>query len=258
MQGLTREDAIEELREYLRYDAPEISSTDPVSEHRAALENIWHAALDLTDGDPHEALAVAKEAVKSHFDATQETHMEYWERMDAIPSKAFGESLGGADKPQHFFTAAFESWVTSLSTMRYDVLSNTWSPPLTAAGERWVGIVGAVNEEFDESGGGVYDPTDIAVNAIGARFGSALASCVTRLDEMPDVSSVEVMSYLCEGDTCDDNVCEPVDNQPEPTCEPEPICEPEPEPICEPVSDSASDSGDDAGHRANQGHHPPL
>lgn len=176
---------VEAVRDYLRQAENLVSAHDPQWRHREALVGIWHKALEVTSGEPLQAIKAAMDAVKSDRQPG-ETQAEHGHRLDGIPSKAFGaaEPYAGVDKPQHFFATALWSFSAALGGMEYDPVTKAWSPPMTGAGEI-VGMAGGRGWEVADlirsvwKGTGGYDRGDIRADDLGAAFGSALAAQIT-------------------------------------------------------------------------------
>jgi hypothetical protein len=193
----------EALRDYLRQPENRTTARDGQSLHKAAMSNIWDRALTLTHDDPMAALTVAMEAVKSGRQHG-ETKAEYVQRLDGVPSLAFGTGApnAGVDKPQHFFATARESFAAAIGTMDYDPISRTWSPPMTGIGEAYGNVVGRLYEVKDGIEGlwsrtGGYDSGDVHADDLGAAFGAALASQFATPDQLrPGATLPRISDYL--------------------------------------------------------------
>ena len=99
---------LEALRNYLRQDENQVTRRDSVQRHRDAMRGIWEFALSLTSGNIGGALDLCAEAVKSAGQEGEATIIDYWNRLNGVPSRAFGSDPNyvGVDKPQHFFACA--------------------------------------------------------------------------------------------------------------------------------------------------------
>ena len=231
----------EAFREYLRLPQNKITPQDPVSRHHEAIKMIWEYGLNLAHGNPLLALELCKDAVKGdpqpgevnkqQKDLFPDKYELYVHRLDGIPSLAFGttELYKGDDKVQHFFSAAYQTYLVSVHST-------------TGLGELWGHIAGRLVEvdeaaklarellntrvaddakdsnfvgkamatdlvwqlsktlDDDQSRKAIsekYDVGDIAADDRGVAFGVALASQLT--DPVhPNLSTVNITDYLPE------------------------------------------------------------
>jgi hypothetical protein len=185
---------VDQVRDYLRQPEHRTTPEQSMAEHQRALDGIWNASLSASGGDVREALAVAKDAVRS-TQQPGETHDQYTARLGGVPSQVFGtqEPNRGVDTPQHFFATAEVAYDASIGTMQYDMLTG-WSPPMTGVGEGIAMAAGRGYEVYDEIRNEVgnnppgYDPGDVVADDHGASFGAALAGRVTDPSHPPQGS----------------------------------------------------------------------
>jgi hypothetical protein len=196
---------VEQVRDYLRDPHNSISSSDSVSKHQESLKNIWEKSLDVAKGNPGDALSIAKDAVRS-TQQPGETKQEYTDRLNGIPSHAFGEgqfrgdSVEGVDKPQHFFGTAELAFNSSFTTDP-ETKMQTASP---IAGEVIGQLAGRAYEIKDwvtdlflsQAKHGGFDWGDVVADDAGAKFGSYLATSAGSPEETIKSSDVNLRDYL--------------------------------------------------------------